>query len=164
MATKTNTNTTPTITNLEILRNLPILGTGGSGATVYQGTATIHNVGNKISVAVKVFPPQAFAGRHDAKEAAIAEHDKLRSATDCAPDSFCVVYGYVDDHRGVSIVMKKYDGTLLDEMVPNQPLPLRRTVDVCIKIAQTMHTLHGDPNPQLYLDLKPQNIFTLKNS
>ena len=54
------------------------------------------------------------AGRQGAKEAAIAEHDKLRSATECAPDNFCVVYGYVDDHRGVSIVMKKYDGTLLD--------------------------------------------------
>ena len=45
MATKTSTNTTSNITNLVILRNLP-LGTGGSGATVYQGTATIQNVGD----------------------------------------------------------------------------------------------------------------------
>ena len=103
METKTSTNTTPTITNLVIHHDLPTLGTGGSGATVYQGTATIQNVGGNVPVAVKVFPEKY-------KQAAIAEHDKNRRATECAPGRFCKVYGYVDDHRGVSIVMKKYDG------------------------------------------------------
>jgi hypothetical protein len=60
MATQTNTNTTSTITDLVISTALPPLGTGGSGAIVYQGTATIQNIGGNVPVAVKVFPPQAF--------------------------------------------------------------------------------------------------------
>ena len=60
MATKRNTNTTSTITNLVILRDLPILGIGGSDATVYQGTASIQNVGDNVQVAVKVFPPETY--------------------------------------------------------------------------------------------------------
>jgi serine/threonine protein kinase len=164
MSTKTNTNTTSTITNLVILRDLPILGTGGSGATVYQGTASIQNVGDNVPVAVKVFPPQAFRGQQTAKDAAISEHNKLRRAMECAPNNFCNVYGYVDDDRDISIVMKKYDGTLLDEMVPNQPLPLKRTINVCLKIAETLRLLHEEPHSFIYLDLKPTNIFIDKQT
>ena len=39
----------------------PPLGVGGSGATVYEGTASITGIGENIQVAVKVFPPVAFA-------------------------------------------------------------------------------------------------------
>ena len=146
------------ITHLEIHTQSPPLGTGGSGATVYEGTASITGIGENIPVAVKVFPPVAFAGRQQAKDAAIEEHNKLRTATQCAPDCFCIVYGYVDDERGVSIVMKKYDGTLFDELKSGQPLPLKRTVEVCIKIATTLHVLHKPPNATLFMDLKPHNI------
>jgi serine/threonine protein kinase len=155
---------TPTsnITKLEIHMQSP-LGVGGSGATVYEGTASITGVGENIQVAVKVFPPVAFAGRQQAKDPAIEEHNKLRVATQCAESgSFCLVHGYVDDERGVSIVMKKYDGTLFDELESGQPLPLKRTVEVGIKVAQTIQVLHEPPDGSqcvLYLDLKPQNVF-----
>ena len=68
------------------------------------------------------------------------------------------MHGYVDDERGVSIVMKKYDGTLFDELESGQPLPLKRTVEVGIKIAKTLHLLHMPPNGMLYMDMKPHNI------
>ena len=157
MASLATSTSTTNITNLVIDTNSQ-LGIGGSGATVYEGTASITGVGENIQVAVKVFPPVAFAGRQQAKDAAIEEHNKLHAATECASDSFCIVYGYVDDDRGVSIVMKKYDGTLFDEMESGQPLPLKRTVEVSIKIAQTIHLLHEPPNATLYCDLKPHNI------
>ena len=156
--TKTNHNT---ITDL-VFDTTKVLGLGGSGATVYEGTASIEELGlTDHPVAIKVFPPEAFGGRVKVKNDAIAEYNKLRDATKCGPDNFCTVYGCVDDdERGVLIVMKKYKGTLLDEMEKrpaNKPrLPLKRTVDVSIKVAQSLSLLHPKI---LYLDLKPQNIF-----
>ena len=158
MASLAATSTTMSnITNLVIHTDKPPLGPGShEKPTVYEGSASITGTGDRIPVAVKVFP------RQKTKDCVLLEYDKLRAATLCAPDKFCAVYGCVDHELGVSIVMKKYDGTLFDEMESGKPLPLKRTVEVCIKISQAIQVLHKPPNGgqgTLYMDLKPQNIF-----
>ncbi len=148
------------IAHLTVDTAAPPLGTGGSGATVYAGSADIH--GLRMPVAVKVFPNAIFDG--PASEARVAkvraEYLQMRQAAVASPAGICQVFGLVDDptHR-LCIVMRRYSHTLLSEIEATASgLELNRALETGLQIAQSVASLQAPPSSLVYRDLKPANV------
>ena len=99
---------------------------GGSGCTIFEGTADVGVLQQSVDVAVKVFPKEWFVGRPalKRKKQIKEEYLRLRAAAEAVEGGgICKVYGLVEDtgswadnnqkHK-MCIVMKKYDGTLIN--------------------------------------------------
>ena len=128
---------------------------GASNATVYAGTATVNGAGN-TPVAVKVFPSTLFAGNDNAQQRQTdivkKEYEKLHKATQVAAGGICESYGAVDDptHKAC-IVMKRYAGTLQDELdhLEGAPMSVDRVLPVARQVASTLRKLHDASPPIL---------------
>ena len=141
-----------------LFRSLP----GGSGCTIFEGTADVGVLQQSVDVAVKVFPKEWFVGRPalKRKKQIKEEYLRLRAAAEAVEGGgICKVYGLVEDANSwadnkqkhkLCIVMKKYDGTLMDELEEEEEegrkLQLDRAVSVALSLAKTIMQLHDMAN------------------
>ncbi len=128
------------------------LGAGGMGE-VYRATDTrLERV-----IAIKILPQAVAADaerllrfEQEAKSVAALNHPNILSVHD------------IGEARGIRyIVTELLDGQTLREILANGPLPLRRTVEYGIQIAQGLAAAHE--KGVVHRDLKPENLFVNKD-
>ena len=138
-----------------------LLGKGNSGCKIYGGTATVHILGVRHDVAIKVFNhewfdrPQKQVDRIQRK--IVKEFEIQRAAAsviDVEGGGICKVHGLFDHptHK-LCIVMQKYEQTLRDKLEELEDaveqVELSKVLDWTLTLAEVIEHLHAcDPPPR----------------
>ena len=123
------------------------IGSGGMGE-VYRA----HDTRLQRTVAIKVLPPQAGAGRPPA-ERFIRE---ARAVAALNHPNICTLYD-VGNHDGVDfLVMEFLEGETLAARLRRGPLSIADAIRIAIEIASALDGAHG--SGIIHRDLKPGNI------
>jgi len=134
-----------TIGHYRIVRQL---GAGGMGV-VYEATDT------KLErrVALKFLPETA----HHNPQALERLLREARSASALNHSGICTIHA-IEEHNGRTfIAMELLEGHTLEELLKNGPLPIPRTIEIGIQLADAMETAHK--KNVIHRDIKPANIF-----
>src|SRR5215472_3935933 len=128
------------------------IGRGGQGV-VYRAQQKSLN----RTVALKVIglgqwssTPHLRRFRQEAEAAASLEHPQI-----------VPIYEIGERDGSCYFSMKFVEGGQLDEVIKREPMPVRRAVELLIKIARTVHFAHV--RGILHRDIKPGNILLDKN-
>jgi eukaryotic-like serine/threonine-protein kinase len=134
-----------TIAHYRILRQL---GKGGMGI-VYE--AEDSKLGRRVALK---FLPEATHRDPQSLERFLRE---ARAASALNHPGICTIHA-IEDHDGRNfIAMELLEGQTLDKLIPLGALPISRTIDIGIQLADALDAAHK--KGILHRDIKPANIF-----
>src|SRR5215470_5770375 len=134
-----------TIAHYRIVRQL---GAGGMGV-VYEAM----DIKLERRVALK-FLPETSHRNPQALERLLRE---ARSASALNHSGICTIHA-IEEHNGRTfIVMELLEGQTLEQLLKAGPLPIARTVEIGIQLADALETAHK--KNVIHRDIKPANIF-----
>src|SRR5271157_1517891 len=134
-----------TIGHYRILRQL---GSGGMGL-VYEAEDT--KLGRRVAL--------KFLQDSSTKDPAAIERflREARSASALNHPGICTIHA-IEEHEGRTyIAMELLEGESLDKPVASAPLPIARTAEIGIEVADALDAAHK--KGILHRDIKPGNIF-----
>ncbi len=123
------------------------IGCGGQGVVYRARQKSLNRI-----VALKVIGLGRWATKAHIKRF------RLEAKTAASLDHPCIVpiHEIGESNGSCYFSMKLVDGRRLDEVIKHDPLPLRRAVELVIKLARTVHYAHQ--RGILHRDIKPGNI------
>ncbi len=124
-----------------------IIGQGGMGAVYHAKDRVLQR-----DVAIKMLRPVAASSRINTE----ALLDEARMASKLNHPNIVTIYDVARAENSNYIVMEWVDGQPLDELIPDDGLPLEKALEYACQIADGLNAAHQ--KYMIHRDIKPQNI------